>query len=102
MLQAQVFRATDQETGQLVAVKKSRVSLRVKRTLFHHEARVLQSLQGHPSIPAVYAIGRFNHFEYLAMELLTRSLGDDIEGQLEEGFVSQVAVQMVRACLLQH
>ena len=100
MLQAQVFHATDQETGQLVAIKKSRVSLRVKHTLFHHEARVLQSLQGHPSIPAVYAIGRFNHFEYLAIELLAQSLGD-LKGQLEEGFVSQVAVQMAGASLSQ-
>jgi serine/threonine protein kinase len=104
-LQAQVFRATEKITGQLVAVKKSRVSLRVNRTLFRHEARVLRSLHGHPSIPAVYAVGRFNHFEYIAMELLGQSLGD-IQGQPEEvrkEFVPQVALQMVGvSLLLQH
>ena len=40
----------------------------------------------------VYAIGRFNHFEYLAMELLGQSLGD-MEGQQKE-MVPAVAVQM--------
>ena len=72
-----VFRATDQTTGQLVAVKKSHVSLRVKPTLFHHEARVLRYLYGHPTIPAVYAVRQFDHFEYLAMEWLGQSLGDN-------------------------
>lgn len=102
-LQAQVFRATDQTTGQLVAVKKSRVSLRVKRTLFQHEARVLQFLRGHQAIPTVLAVGQLVHFEYLAMELLGQSLGD-IEGQIEDvqELVPKVAVQMVGVSLLQH
>ncbi|KAF9518123.1 hypothetical protein BS47DRAFT_1290005 [Hydnum rufescens UP504] len=96
ILQAQVFYATEQTTGQLVAVKKSRVSLRVQRTLFQHEARVLRLLCSHPAIPAVHAIGRFKHFEYLAMELLGPSLGD-VEGQLNQVSVSQIAVQMLSA-----
>jgi predicted Ser/Thr protein kinase len=36
----------------------------------NYEAYVLKRLQGHPSIPAVYAHRRFFHFEYLPMELL--------------------------------
>ncbi|KAF8524723.1 kinase-like domain-containing protein [Gautieria morchelliformis] len=51
----------------LVAVKKSRVSLR---------AQVILSLPHHPGIPAIYAYGRLPHFEYLAMELLGPTLGD--------------------------
>lgn len=104
MLQAQVFLATDQMTGQLVAVKKSRVSLRVKRTLFQHEALVLRTLRGHPAIPAVYAVGRFEHFEYLSIELLGKSLGD-IRGQSEQvrkEIVPPIAIQMVLLFFLFH
>jgi hypothetical protein len=61
-------------------VKKSRVSLRVKRTILKHEGHVLQLLKGHPSIPAVYAHGRLEHFEYLSMELLGRCVGDLHQG----------------------
>ena len=32
-----------------------------------------------PSIPAVFAHGHLAHFEYLAMELLGRDLGDMVE-----------------------
>ena len=64
----------NQTTGQLVAVNKSRVSLFPHDSL--HEACVLRSLHGHPSIPTVYAIRWFNNFEYLAMELFGQSLGD--------------------------
>jgi len=84
-------------TGQVVAVKKSRVSLRVKRTLFQHEARVLLTLQGHPALPLMYAIGRFQHFEYISMELLGPSIGD-IKGQdvgVRKRIAPQLAVQMV-------
>ena len=61
-------------------MKKSRVSLRVKRTVLKHEGRILQLLQGHPSIPEVYAHGRLEHFEYLSMELLGRCVGDLYRG----------------------
>ncbi|KAL6300721.1 kinase-like domain-containing protein [Sparassis latifolia] len=67
-----VYRAveTRESSRGAVALKKSRVSLRVKRTILQHESRILQLLQDHPMIPAVYAYGRFEHFEYFAMELL--------------------------------
>lgn len=31
---------------------------------------MLQLLQGHPAIPAVYGYGHLPHFEYLALELM--------------------------------
>lgn len=62
--------------GRFVALKKSRVSLRVKRPLLQHEARILLRLQGHAAIPNLYAYGRLEHFEYLSMELLGPSLRD--------------------------
>ncbi|OAX43421.1 kinase-like protein [Rhizopogon vinicolor AM-OR11-026] len=96
---SQVFQAQDKMTGQVVAVKKSRVSLRVKRTLFQHEARVLLTLQGHPALPLMYAIGRFQHFEYISMELLGPSIGD-IKGQdvgVRKRIAPQLAVQMLSA-----
>jgi serine/threonine protein kinase len=84
-----------------VALKKSRVSLKVKRTLLRHEANIMRLLTGHPSIPGVFAYGRVEHFEHLAMELLGRSLGDIIkqEGRQPLQFVLDVADQMVRAAL---
>ncbi|OJA15499.1 hypothetical protein AZE42_08257 [Rhizopogon vesiculosus] len=96
---SQVFQAQNKMTGQVVAVKKSRVSLRVRRTLFQHEARVLLLLQGHPAIPLMYAIGRFQHFEYISMELLGPSIGD-INGQdkgVRKRIAPQLAVQMLSA-----
>lgn len=59
-----------------MAVKKSRASLALKTTILDHERRVLQRLQGHPSIPKVFAYGRLEHFEYLAMQLLGTNLGE--------------------------
>ncbi|CCL99535.1 uncharacterized protein FIBRA_01553 [Fibroporia radiculosa] len=64
-----VLRGLETKTGTHVAVKKSRVSTRVKRSLLKYEAQILHLLRGHPAIPAVHAYGRFPHFEYLAMEL---------------------------------
>ncbi|OAX39349.1 kinase-like protein [Rhizopogon vinicolor AM-OR11-026] len=100
-LQCQVFQAQDQTTGQVVAVKRSYVSLRLraKRTIFQHEARVLQTLQGHPAIPLLYAVGRFEHFEYISMELSGPTIGD-IQGQVLEvrkRIAAQLAVQMLSA-----
>ncbi|KAF9219438.1 kinase-like protein [Gyrodon lividus] len=74
-----VFRASDTTSGTSLAVKKSRVSMRVKRTLLHYEAKVLQTLGGHFAIPTLYGYGRFPHFEYLAMELGGKCVGDIIK-----------------------
>ncbi|KAG1902947.1 kinase-like domain-containing protein [Suillus fuscotomentosus] len=71
-----VYKATRIVTGQIMAVKKSRASLALKTTVLDHEQQVLQRLQGHPSIPRVFAYGQLEHFEYLAMQLLGTSLGE--------------------------
>ncbi|PBK84413.1 kinase-like protein [Armillaria gallica] len=48
----------------------SRVSKRVKQPTLQHETRILQLLKGHASLPCVHAYGQFEHFEYMAMEIL--------------------------------
>lgn len=48
--------------------------MRVKRTGLRHETRILQLLQGHDAIPAVYAYGQLEHFEYISMEILGMSV----------------------------
>ncbi|KAJ6627617.1 kinase-like domain-containing protein [Mycena sp. CBHHK59/15] len=97
----QVFSAVEQPDGRAVAVKKSRVSLRCQRTLLQHEARVIRLLKGHPAIPEVYALGRFNHFEYMSLELLGPQI--DCSGQSGEERTSStahIAARMISA--LQH
>ncbi|KAG2119123.1 kinase-like domain-containing protein, partial [Suillus discolor] len=51
-------------------------SLALKTTVLDHERRVLQRLGGNLSIPKVFAYGRLEHFEYLAMQLLGMNLGE--------------------------
>ena len=83
------------------AVKKSRISLRVKRTILRHEARVMQLLQGHSAIPTLFGYLRVQHFEYIAMDLL----GKDLKGtckpghSLKVGTVARIADQMVSTSL---
>ncbi|KAG1741569.1 kinase-like domain-containing protein [Suillus paluster] len=98
-IQARVFKATDQITGQVVAVKKSRVPLRFKRTVIQHEARVLQMLCGHPTIPLVCAVERFEHFEYLSMELLGPNIRAIVEKAeaVRKRIAPRLAVQMLSA-----
>lgn len=72
--QSLVFRATEEESGRVVALKKSRISLRVKRPSLRHESRILRLLQTHPAIPTLYGYGQLPYFEYLAMELLGSSI----------------------------
>lgn len=67
---ANVLYATESKTDLQVAVKKSRVSLRIKRTILRHEVRILRFLEAHPSIPRVYGYCRLPHFELIAMEML--------------------------------
>ena len=58
----------------------------------------LNYLDGHPAIPKLYGYGHFEHFEYLAIELLGKSLSD--EDKLAQGFsiqeVADIGVQLVR------
>ncbi|KAJ6627619.1 hypothetical protein B0H10DRAFT_2210131 [Mycena sp. CBHHK59/15] len=58
-------------------------------------ARILCLLQGHPAIPEVYAVGRFEHFEYMSMELLGSPIG---EGPMLS--TAHLTAQMISA--LQH
>lgn len=62
--------------GRAVALKKSRCSLVIKKPHLRHESRILQLLQSHPAIPAIYGYAHLPHFEYLAMELLGESVSD--------------------------
>jgi hypothetical protein len=84
-LQAQVFQAQDRTTGQVVAVKKSGVSLRV-RTLY-----------GHPAILLVFAVGQFKHFEYRSVELFGPSIADFMGQTVEirKKIAPRVAAQMM-------
>ena len=83
-----------------MAIKNSRVSNKVKRTILRHEARVLQVLQGEAHIPAVYGYGQLDHFEYIAMELLGPSVADQQQkggaGVMVEAVI-RVVYQVVRA-----
>lgn len=80
-----------------VAIKKSRSSQRLRRPHLQHEARVLHLLQGHPVIPNLVGYAHLYHFEYLAMEVLGKTLEQvtPIHG-LEQRVVARVAVEIVR------
>lgn len=96
--QGLVYHARESVTGRVVALKKSRVSLHIKRTTLEYEAKILHLLAGHPSIPTIFAFGRLAHFEYIAIELLGPSLNDVLkeQGKLDLNSVLQIADQIVR------
>ncbi|GJJ15282.1 hypothetical protein Clacol_009558 [Clathrus columnatus] len=79
---SKVYRAVDLELGQVVALKKSRVPLTVKRPVIQYESRILQILQGHPSIPQLIDYGQLEHFEYMSMEVLGPNVGKKVTGSL--------------------
>jgi serine/threonine protein kinase len=93
-----VYRAIQQEANRVVALKVSRVSLRVQRMLLLYEAAMLKLLSRHPCIPEVFAYGRAKHFELLSLELLHRSLGDLVHetGPLPFNAVLHITNQLVR------
>ncbi|QRW06921.1 casein kinase [Ceratobasidium sp. AG-Ba] len=92
-----VFRATDNKDGRISALKQSRVSLRIKRPILQHEAAILKLLAGHEAIPILYAYGRIEHFELIAMELFHKSLGDIVktDGPLPLSAVLTITNQML-------
>lgn len=96
-MQGQVFKAMAEGSDEVIAYKKSRVSLRVQRTTLRHEARVLKHLGGHSAIPKLIGYRRAEHFEYLGMELL----GQDMKGLIEPGYalkpetVAKIGEQLV-------
>ncbi|KAI5899193.1 kinase-like protein [Schizophyllum commune H4-8] len=73
---ARVYRAhtTDSTHSRVVAVKKLHTTKHVRNPVLRHEACVMIVLQGHPAIPEVYAWGRSQYFEYLALEELGQDL----------------------------
>lgn len=96
-----VCSATDHRTGRVVALKKARVSLSIKRPVLYYEATMLRLLEGHQAIPRVFGYGRKPHFEYLALELFekdVRQLAEESEDGMSLHAVCDVAIQMV--CVL--
>ncbi|EJD52262.1 kinase-like protein [Auricularia subglabra TFB-10046 SS5] len=65
--------------GQSVAVKKCHITKHVRNATLQHEACALLLLKGHISTPAVYAWGRSQYYEYVAME----KLGEDVSSVLK-------------------
>lgn len=78
------------------------MSQRVKRPILQYESRILQLLQGHPSIPALYGYGQLPHFECLAMELLGPSVKDCATGRVAVRTVVRVVLQMVCVAIRLH
>jgi casein kinase I family protein HRR25 len=71
----------------------------LKRTLLKHEANVLKRLDGHRAIPMVYGYAHLEHFEYLAIDLLGKSLADDNDKFVRKFSIQEIAnigIQMVR------
>ena len=87
--------AVEEPSGRIVALKKSRVSQKVKRPHLQHESRILWMLQGHPAIPTIFAYGHLPHFEYIAMELLGPSIKYCIKGPVSTKTGARVVLQMV-------
>jgi hypothetical protein len=86
-----------ESSGAVIAYKKSRIALRVQRTMLRHEARVMQPLQGHPAIPRLVGYRRGTHFEYIGMELLGMEVKAMVKAKsaLRPGTVARVGEQMV-------
>ncbi|KAF7329571.1 Kinase-like protein [Mycena kentingensis (nom. inval.)] len=104
---ARVYRGTVQSTNKLIAVKQSRVSLRVPRPYLQHEVRILHLLQGDRAIPELFGYYRGPHFEYIGMELLGPSLQGLLWNRRAEGggralraeSVASIAMQMLSALI---
>ncbi|KAM5541542.1 hypothetical protein V8D89_004732 [Ganoderma adspersum] len=68
------------EPGRVVAVKVCHISNKVRHPLLLHEACALSILKGHRSIPAVFAWGRSQFFEYMALQRLGTTLQEAFQG----------------------
>ncbi|RDX50613.1 kinase-like protein [Lentinus brumalis] len=84
----------DRDPPKLVAVKKCHVTDHVEHPRLQHEACALVLLQGHRAIPDVYAWGKSQFYEYLALELLDTDFSD-IKGKLTLRNLVAIAVQVL-------
>jgi hypothetical protein len=86
--------------GHFVALKKSRCSLSIKRSLLSHEAAVYAKLQGCPQILVVLGFARLEHFEYLALDLAGPSLSHRVgDGAFQMGAIVALSLQLVSGSL---
>ncbi|KAI0721131.1 kinase-like domain-containing protein, partial [Cerioporus squamosus] len=86
-----VYRARvmdDRDSQRLIAVKKCHITDHVEHLRLQHEVCMLVLLQGHKAIPHVYAWGKSQFYEYLALELL------DAVGKLTLRNLVAIAVQL--------
>ncbi|KAI5899215.1 kinase-like protein [Schizophyllum commune H4-8] len=69
---SRVYRArvTSESPPRILAVKVVHTTKHVKNPMLRHEACAIISLRGHASVPEVYALGRTQYYEYLALEEL--------------------------------
>ncbi|KAL1725381.1 kinase-like domain-containing protein [Schizophyllum commune] len=100
-----VYRAhtTSDEKPRIFAVKKLHTNKQIQRPMLRHEACAMVQLRGHPSIPTVYALGRSQYAEYLALELLGPDIYTgtlDTPSGLTMRNLAALACQMIDA--LQH
>jgi len=64
-----------------------------------HALETMKRLEGHHAIPKLYGYGRDEHFEFLAIDLLGKSLADEDDEFVREFSIQEVAnigVQTVR------
>ncbi|KIY65409.1 kinase-like protein [Cylindrobasidium torrendii FP15055 ss-10] len=71
---SRVYLAVVENSDKRVALKKAHITKYVKNSQLRHEAALLLHLRGHPSIPQVFAWGRSQYYEYLALEILGDSV----------------------------
>lgn len=96
-----VFLARDELLARDVAIKIMPASVGMSEEVvatFRREAQAAARLN-HPNIAQIYSFGQENGQPYIVMELLTGSSLDkmiDTEGQLDEGFVLHVGLQIAQ------
>ncbi|KAI0325554.1 kinase-like protein [Cubamyces sp. BRFM 1775] len=95
---ARIISSNTERSGHVV-VKKAHVTKHVRHPALQHEACALLLLKGHQRIPDVYAWGRSQYYEYLAMEKLGRDVGSvlkDPNGLTMRNLVA-LSIQMLDA-----
>ncbi|MFW6108719.1 MAG: protein kinase domain-containing protein [bacterium] len=100
-----VYRATDTQTGRLVAVKVLPQALAADRAFVHRFRREVRSLQQvhHPNVIRIFEVGSSDGVHYFAMEYLERSLADELsEGPLPPQRALEVAGQVARGLQAVH